>query len=299
MLKQKQLNTKSKLHPRSKHRERYNFEILIKSLPELETYVSSNKYGDLSIDFFNPEAVKTLNKALLKHHYSIHFWDLPKNYLCPPIPGRVDYIHYIADLINDTSNNKTIIGLDIGTGANCIYPLLGHKSYGWSFIGSEIDKSAADFAKKLVAKNMLAETIDIRLQDNKVNKFKGLLKPNENITFTMCNPPFHASAEDAKKANSRKLKNLKGNSNVKSSLNFGGQHNELWCKGGEARFIKDMIFESKHFANQCQWFTTLVSKAANLRGIYADLKRVNTVEVKTIEMGQGQKISRIVAWRFN
>jgi 23S rRNA (adenine1618-N6)-methyltransferase len=59
-----------------------------------------------------------------------------------------------------------------------------------------------------------------------------------------------------------------------------------------------MIFESKQFANQCKWFTTLVSKAENLRGIYKDLKIVNATGIRTIEMGQGQKISRIVAWRF-
>ena len=114
----------------------------------------------------------------------------------------------------------------------------------------------------------------------------------------MCNPPFHTSAEEAQKASMRKLKNLKGKQPKKVTLNFGGQSNELWCKGGEARFIKDLVFESKHYAKQCQWFTTLVSKASNLKNIYADLKRVKAKKVKTIEMGQGQKSSRIVAWSF-
>lgn len=293
-----QITTKSKLHPRSRYKTRYNFKELIVSTPELKHYVFKNKYGDLSIDFFDPKAVKILNRALLKYNHNIEFWDIPKGYLCPPIPGRLDYIHYMADLMECTSKNPNIIGLDIGTGANCIYPLLGHNEYGWNFIASDIDKSAIDSAKNIMSKNKLNASIEIRLQENKANKLKGILKPNELIAFVICNPPFHSSEEEAKKASIRKLKNLKNNNSKAVTLNFSGQHNELWCKGGESRFIKDLIFESRHFSKQCQWFTTLVSKASNLKGIYSNLKKVNANKVKTIEMGQGQKISRIVAWSF-
>lgn len=295
----KNQSTSSKLHPRSKYINRYDFERLIDVSPNLKRFVSKNKYGDLSVDFFNPNAVKALNKALLKFNHHIAYWDIPKGYLCPPIPGRLDYIHYISDLIGDTSKNSAIIGLDIGTGASCIYPILGHQTYDWSFIASDIDENAVSWAKDTVSKNeALQKNIDIRFQSNKSDKLKGVLKPDEKIRFVMCNPPFHASAEDAKKAASRKLKNLKGKPQKKLTLNFGGRHDELWCKGGEARFIKDLIFESRQFSKQCDWFTTLVSKASNLKGIYSNLKTVNAKGIKTIEMGQGQKISRIVAWRF-
>src|SRR5690606_24715537 len=111
-----------------------------------------------SIDFFNPQAVKALNKALLFYYYDIVYWDIPENYLCPPIPGRADYIHYIADLLAD--NNKGIVPtgseikcLDIGVGANCIYPIIGVKEYGWSFIGADIDALAIKSAKKIIASN--------------------------------------------------------------------------------------------------------------------------------------------------
>jgi len=292
-------STKSKLHPRSKHRKRYDFEKLIKNTPKLKPFVAENKYGDLSIDFFNSEAVKTLNKALLKFHYNIEFWDIPNNFLCPPIPGRADYIHYIADLIEDITFNTNIKGLDIGTGASCIYPLIGNKTYGWQFIATDINEIAIKNAKAIISDNKnLSNDIEIRLQENKAHKLKGTLKPDEKLTFVMCNPPFHLSELDAKKATQRKLKNLKGKLPKNITLNFGGQHNELWCKGGEARFIKDLIYESRHFSKQCQWFTTLVSKSSNLKVIYTDLKKVNAKEVRTIEMGQGQKTSRIVAWCF-
>lgn len=297
--KKKNIQTKSKLHPRSQHRQRYDFEVLTKQSPELNTFVSPNKYGDLSVNFFNPEAVKALNKALLKHHYNIEYWDIPDQYLCPPIPGRADYIHYLADLIGETSHNPEIIGLDIGTGASCIYPIIGNQSYGWQFIGTDIDEKAVKSSNAIISNNeVLKGKIEIRLQKNIAHKLKGVLSSEEKVTFVMCNPPFHASAEDAKKASQRKLKNLNGKSSKKKTLNFGGQHKELWCKGGEVRFIKDLIYESRHFAKQCKWFTTLVSKESNLKRIYSDLKIVIAVDIKTIQMGQGQKISRIIAWRF-
>jgi len=91
---------KSRLHPRSKHINRYDFKKLIEGFPELESFVKPNKFGDESIDFSDPKAVICLNKALLKHHYGIEHWLIPEGYLCPPIPGRADYIHHIADLLS-------------------------------------------------------------------------------------------------------------------------------------------------------------------------------------------------------
>jgi len=294
---------KSQLHPRSQHRRRYNFDDLIKSHPELADFVAPNKYSDDSIDFFNPDAVKALNTALLKHHYKVDYWDIPKHYLCPPIPGRADYIHNIADLLkthhSKIPTGKHIKGLDIGVGANCIYPIIGNYEYGWSFIGSDTDETAINSAKTIEQRNSnLKSNLEIRRQDNSNIFFKGILKEEERIDFTICNPPFHASLQEAQKASSKKLRNLKGKSKGKPVLNFGGQHNELWTKGGEARFVKDMIYESKHFGKQCFWFTSLISKETTLKPTYKILQKVNTTEVKTIEMGQGHKISRFIAWTF-
>lgn len=301
--KKPQTTVKSELHPRSKHRARYNFEALIKSSPELETFVAPNKYGDESVDFFNPDAVKALNKALLIHHYGLDYWDIPEHYLCPPIPGRADYVHEVADLLKGISSKipkgNHIKGLDIGVGANCIYPIIGHHEYGWSFIGSETDDKAIASAETIIENNpSLKSNVEIRFQEQSNAFFKGILKPDENVDFTICNPPFHASLEDAKKASLKKLKNLKRKQNVKPVLNFGGQHNELWTKGGEARFVKDMIYESKHFGKQCLWFTSLISKETTLKPTYKIFEKVKVADVKTIEMGQGHKISRFIAWTF-
>ena len=294
---------KSGLHPRNKHRSRYNFEELIYVCPDLKPFVSINQFNIETIDFTNAEAVKTLNRALLKQFYNIEHWDIPKNYLCPPIPGRADYIHNLADVLSssnggNTPKGKSITVLDIGTGANCIYPLLGHKEYGWNFIGSECDSHAIKVAKQIVESNTLSEFIDCRFQSNSSFIFKGIVKPTELIDITMCNPPFHSSAQEAQSGSQKKWKNLGYQKTEKPVLNFGGQTNELWCKGGEVSFISKMIEESVNLKEQCLWFTSLVSKSENLPTIYAALKRVGAATVKTISMSQGNKISRIVCWTF-
>ncbi len=294
---------KAKLHPRNKHRGRYNFAELTADCPDLAKFVAINKYGDESIDFANAEGVKMLNQALLKHFYNLENWDIPANYLCPPIPGRADYIHHIADLLADYKGGKIPQGkritcLDIGVGANCVYPIIGNKEYGWSFIGADVDPVSIANARQIVESNPhLKGLVELRLQTNENQIFRGIIG-DEFIDLTICNPPFHASIADANAGTLRKLSNLNKKRITKPTLNFGGQNRELWVQGGEAQFIGNIIRESKEFWNSCFWFSTNVSKKSNLQGIYATLKNVAAVEVKTIEMGQGNKTSRIVAWTF-
>ncbi|NQU52260.1 MAG: 23S rRNA (adenine(1618)-N(6))-methyltransferase RlmF [Bacteroidetes bacterium] len=295
---------KVELHGRNKHRKRYNFKLLCESCLELIPFVKLNDYNDESIDFFNAEAVKMLNTALLKHFYGIKYWSIPQNYLCPPIPGRADYVHYVADLLGSSFNNEIPKGdkikcLDIGVGANCVYPIIGNSEYGWSFVGADIDSLAIESAAKIVELNpTLKGDVELRVQQNSKNIFNGIIREKERFDATLCNPPFHASAADAQSGALRKLKNLKQKNVKNASLNFGGQNNELWCEGGEERFVTDMIFQSKQFATSCLWFTTLISKQSNLNGVYKALKSVGAADVKTIPMGQGNKISRLVAWTF-
>jgi 23S rRNA (adenine1618-N6)-methyltransferase len=315
---------KTSLHPRNLHRFGYNFELLALNYPELGKYIFINEHkidssdseqAKQTIDFSNPDAVKALNNALLITNYDIQNWDIPKDFLCPPIPGRADYIHYLADLLATTNNGvipqgETVVGLDIGIGANCIYPILGNAVYGWSFVGTDIDENAIQNCKKIIEHNpKLIETVSLQLQVNSRFIFKNIILPEDKFTFTICNPPFHSSSEEATKSSIRKVNNLSPDApktatrggaernGVKPVLNFGGHNAELWCEGGELGFIKQMIFESAKYPMQCLWFTTLVSKQSNLNTIYKTLNNVAAIH-KTIEMAQGQKTSRIVAWTF-
>lgn len=297
-------SVKTGLHLRNPHRFRYDFHKLIHSCSELAQYVSVNQYGDESIDFSNPHAVKTLNRALLIHFYGISYWDIPDNYLCPPVPGRADYIHYIADLLSSCSNGiiprgQSVSILDIGTGANCIYPIIGTHEYGWRFTGTDIDDSSIDSARKIIDRNIrITALVELRHQKSRERIFHGIISKDEYFDASICNPPFHSSPDEAADGTLRKLNNLKLKNASEPVLNFGGQNNELWTPGGEEAFVRKMIEESSEFAGNCLWFTTLISKKSTLPGVYKALKQIKAAEVRTIDMAQGQKISRIAAWSF-
>lgn len=300
---------KTGLHPRNQHRTRYNFAQLTHSCPELVLFTKKNAYGDVSIDFSNAHAVKTLNRALLLVHYAVQAWDIPDLYLCPPVPGRADYIHYLADLLATTNGGlvpRSVRVLDIGVVANMIYPLIGHHEYGWHFVGVDIDAAAIANATRILQTNSgLGDVISLRIQPSVGAYFNGVIQQGEQFDLTLCNPPFHASQHEANAGTRRKWQALGKASLIKKhpqyqspTLNFGGQGAELYCAGGEEAFICGMVFESKRFASNCLWFTSLVSKAASLPAIYRALRNVGALKVHTINMAQGQKQSRMVAWTF-
>jgi len=292
------------LHPRNLHNQGYDFPALVTRYPALASHVKPNAYGNLSIDFSNPSAVKTLNAALLKQHYNIAGWDIPDGALCPPIPGRVDYIHYIADLVGP--ENSDIKLLDIGTGANGIYPLLACRIYGWQCVGSDINPQSLANVEAIIASNPdLKERFSLRTQTDRNHIFEGIIQPDEFFDVSVCNPPFHASQDEALKSTQRKVSNLarnRGEEKAKkkaSNLNFGGQGAELWCKGGELLFLKKMVRESQVYSSQCHWFTSLVSKSDNVRTLKKMMLKVGAVEVREIEMKQGNKVARVLAWTFS
>jgi 23S rRNA (adenine1618-N6)-methyltransferase len=192
-----------------------------------------------------------------------------------------------------------VVVLDIGTGANCIYPMIGARDYGWRFVGTEIDRVAVESARAIVAANpWLGEHVEIRQQAMVSAIFRGVVRPGETFAAAMCNPPFHASAAEAAAGTARKLRNLSRGKPAAPVLNFGGRSHELWCAGGEVAFVRRMIAESAERPELCSWFTTLVAKRDNLPAIHRALSAVRPAEVRTIELAQGQKNSRMVAWRF-
>ncbi|MEZ9072315.1 23S rRNA (adenine(1618)-N(6))-methyltransferase RlmF [Vibrio splendidus] len=316
------------LHPRNQHTGRYDFELLVAALPELKEHLIKNPVGEDTINFSDPLAVKLLNKALLAHHYGVKHWDIPAGYLCPPIPGRADYIHRVADILNSDGqgepyNHASVKALDIGVGANCIYPIIGATEYKWRWTGTDVDSVSIKTANFIAESNPnLKGKIRARLQADSESIFEGVIKDNERYDVTICNPPFHSSLEEAEKGSQRKLDNLAANRAKKAgqsfkpetnkkpvkldkltkqdkpTLNFGGQKSELWCPGGEAAFIMKMARESQLFATQVLWFTTLISKKDNVDMVRSELGKLRAKQVKVVEMSQGQKVSRFIAWTF-
>jgi 23S rRNA (adenine1618-N6)-methyltransferase len=291
------------LHPRNRHAGGYDFPRLVQANPELGPFVQRAKHGGLSIDFADPHAVKALNRALLAEAYGIRDWDIPLGYLCPPIPGRADYVHHLADLlatdgVGAISRGPALRALDVGVGANAIYPLIGHREYGWSFVGSDIDEVALTSAARILAANPgLGEAIQLRRQADRNTIFGGVLQPGERFDLTLCNPPFHGSLREVREAAQMKWRKL-GRATNGPARNFGGQGGELWCEGGEVGFIRRMITESADLYDRVRWFTTLVSSSASLPSVHRTLRQVEARDIRTVAMAQGQKQSRFVAWTF-
>lgn len=292
-------STDKGLHKRNKHQQDYDFAALCAAVPALTAFVRDNGYGLLSIDFSDPAAVKTLNQALLKHSYGIAHWQLPEQFLCPAVPGRVDYLHYLADLLAQLNKGKVPTGskvqlLDTGCGANLIYPLLAQAEYGWKVTASELDNEAITAAAVLIEQNQLHHKITLRQQQHSAQIFHGIIQSSDLFDLTLCNPPFHTSAEQAEAGSQRKTKNLKLSND---SLNFAGRAHELYCEGGEAAFIAKMITESQSYASQVLWFSSLVSKQDHLNALQQQLKNLGAKQ-HVIAMQQGNKQSRILAWSF-
>ncbi|MGY5354337.1 23S rRNA (adenine(1618)-N(6))-methyltransferase RlmF [Wenyingzhuangia sp. IMCC45467] len=280
------------MHPKNPFQKDYHFDELCLSNPELQKHFFVNEFGNKTIKFGNKNAIKELNKALLKHQYQLKFWDIPENNLCPPIPGRLDYLLHINDLLDP---KKDIHLLDIGTGANLIYPILGTCHFNWTCTASEVDKTSLKNAQKIIDENKLSN-LELRPQQFKNSILENIIQPNDYFDVIVCNPPFFKNAFDAAKKNDRKVKNLQLKED--SKLNFGGVSNELWYKGGEEAFIKKMVIESVLFKNQVGWFTSLVSQKENLKNIKRAINKTNPTEVKIVDMEQGNKKSRFIAWRY-
>ena len=243
---------------------------------------------------------------MLLQHYKLDHYQLPIGHLCPAVPGRADYLCHVKTLLDEHSpesnDNTSYRVLDIGAGANCIYPIIGAQLFNWQMVGADIHSDAVASAKEIVAATKgLKNNIEIRHQKDNANIFTGIIKEDEYFDVTICNPPFHTSEIEANKGTMRKLANISKDKDYafRQELvqNFGGKANELWCNGGEALFIKRMIKQSLKHKHQVGVFTTLVSNKEHLNKLYKQLDKAKASH-KTVVMHIGNKNSRMLAWSF-
>ncbi len=279
------------MHPKNPFAKDYDFDKLVQQHAPLNDFVFINEHGNKTIKFGEHQAVKTLNSALLKAQYGI-VWNIPDQYLCPPIPGRLDYLLHVADLIRKTDVRL----LDVGTGANLIYPILATCHLKWMCIACETDKDALKNAQSIIDQNKQLQKTELRHQKIRHKILEHIIEPDDCFDVVVCNPPFFKSLYDAQQENKRKAGNLK--LRQKDSQNFGGRSNEVWFRGGEVAFLKNMATESVLFKNQVHWFTSLVSKKQHLGSIKRAILKTNPTDLRVIDMALGNKKSRFVAWSF-
>lgn len=283
----------STTNPRNKYSDNPpDFASLASLYPSFKPFVSFSSASSSRprIDWTDYNATRELTRVLLLHDHSLTWW-IPDGQLCPTVPNRSNYIHWINDLLSSShilptpSSSSIVKGFDIGTGANCIYPLLGASLFGWSFVGSDVTDVALEWAEKNVRSNPhVSDLIEIRdSREEEEEVLVGVVKDSETFDFCMCNPPFFETFEEA-------------GLNPKTSC--GGTRAEMVCDGGEQAFVTRIIQDSAVLKQRFKWYTSMLGKKANLKLLISKLWGVGVTVVKTTEFVQGQTSRWGLAWSF-
>ncbi|RLN60723.1 hypothetical protein BBP00_00005833 [Phytophthora kernoviae] len=223
------------------------------------------------------------------------------------LPNRLNYLHWIEDLLNqvdcdefmgrqeqheggdqqhETIKGMAVSGIDVGTGANCIYPLLGAAMNRWHFIATEIDNESYTYAKENVDRNQLQGLIAVkRMHTNKLltEPLQGEA-PEHKFHFVMCNPPFFDDMSEA---------------DTNPDASCMGSANEMVFPGGEIAFIGSMIDESMELQDRVLWFTSMIGRKSSLRKLLALLREKQVPNTRTTEFFQGRTKRWGIAWTFS
>ena len=220
---------------------------------------------------------------------------IPPDTLCPTVTSRLNYLLWIRDVISKT-NDDTIIGLDIGTGATCIYPLLGCRLFLQArFICTEIDPESIKHASENIARNGLDGRISLVPGEPGMVFPDALWAENGRSTggptdFCMCNPPFYDSHDHFERNTS-----AKGGA---PSSTLTATNSEMITEGGEKAFIKQMLLESLSLESKIRWYTSLCGHLSTVQYIIGEIKRMKISNYLVAEFAQGRTIRWGVAWSF-
>ncbi|XP_014770836.1 RNA N6-adenosine-methyltransferase mettl16 isoform X2 [Octopus bimaculoides] len=280
------------MHPRNLYKKRKpNFKELALKYPEFRSYLEQNLSGKLVLDFKNPAALRLLSTILLKEDLGLEV-DIPTNRLVPTIPLRLNYIHWIEDLIVSHQSSLPVQGIDIGTGSCCIYPLLGHKLNGWKFLATELDEESAAKAIENVEKNNFQDSITIK----KVSKLESLRsvveETNETYDFCMCNPPFYSNEEEpvvASPFNKRAAPHAAATASSVESVTWGGEY----------QFVNQLIQDSLVLRNRVRIYTSMVGKKQNLLALKYELRSLKVPVFSSTEFCQGKTMRWGLGWSFD
>ncbi|XP_015776331.1 PREDICTED: methyltransferase-like protein 16, partial [Acropora digitifera] len=150
------------MHPRNVYRKSPpDFKILAETFEYFRAFVKESSSGHCTLNFKDPSALRALTYALLEKDFGLNL-SIPLDRLIPTVPLRLNYVLWIEDLLSclpEVFRHVTVRGFDVGTGASCIYPLLGAKLNGWHFLATEVDELSVSFAEKNVKGNGLESKI--------------------------------------------------------------------------------------------------------------------------------------------
>ncbi|KAK4445974.1 hypothetical protein QBC34DRAFT_450998 [Podospora aff. communis PSN243] len=248
---------------------------------------------DGKLDFNDPLAMMQLTKTLLKVDFGLKI-ELPDDRLCPPVPNRHNYILWLKRLLDTSSyepSGRKICGVDIGTGASCIYPLLGTAQRPWRFVATDIDPKSLDYARRNVRLNGLEDRIQV-LERERASPLIPLSDlPVESVDFVMMNPPFYSSEDEMLSSAQRKER--------PPHSACTGAPVEMVCEGGEVAYIGRMMDESLVLRDRVQWYTAMVGKASSIETLVERLRKNNIDNFAVTEFVQGNKTRRwALGWSF-
>ncbi|GAA6225022.1 U6 small nuclear RNA (adenine-(43)-N(6))-methyltransferase [Lates japonicus] len=279
------------MHPRNRYKDRPpDFAYLASKYPDFQQHVHTSLTGRPVVNFKEPEAVRALTCTLLKEDFGLTI-EIPLERLIPTVPLRLNYIHWVEDLIDGQKQPRR--GIDIGTGASCIYPLLGATMNGWYFLATEVDDICFDYATKNVDQNNLSDLIKVVKVPQKTLLMDALKEETEIIyDFCMCNPPFFANQLEAKGVNSRNSRRP-----PPSSVNTGGV-TEIMAEGGELEFVKRIIHDSLQLKKRLRWYSCMLGKKCSLAPLKEELRKQGVPKVTHTEFCQGRTMRWALAWSF-
>ncbi|PGG98103.1 hypothetical protein AJ79_08984 [Helicocarpus griseus UAMH5409] len=274
-----------------------DFAALGLQYPDFAKHLRQNN----QLDFTNPDAVQQLTRCLLRRDFGLHV-DLPDDRLCPPVPNRFNYILWLQDLLDSTGETysdaydreREVFGLDIGTGASCVYPLLGCALRPkWRFIATDIDAKNLKYARDNVKRNILQDRIQIveNTSSNGLIPFKDIDTLKPRLDFTMCNPPFYESREEL-------ISSAKAKQRPPFSACTGAEV-EMITVGGEVEFVARMIRESIQLRDRVKWYTTMLGKFSSVATLINLLHEEGNRNWAVAEFVQGSKTRRWgIAWSW-
>ncbi|XP_015191202.1 PREDICTED: methyltransferase-like protein 16 homolog, partial [Polistes dominula] len=276
------------MHPRNIYKENPDFKQLALLYPEFRKVATTDLRGKVHIDFKNEDTLRVLTKILLKHDFNLTV-EIPPNKLVPTVPLRLNYVLWIEDLMTYASFTEmnNVKGIDIGTGAVCIYSLLLAKMYGCSMFGTDIDETSIESAIENIKNNSLENLIKV-IKVDKENIFKEVINENEHFHFSMCNPPFFET-----QGNLDKVIKQQPPRNAPT-----GNNEELSVEGGETLFVTRMIEESIQIGDKIKIYTTMLGKRKNSFYFPKFLKRHGINNFTLTEFCQGYTKRWGLAWSF-
>lgn len=278
------------MHPRNVYKNRKpDFNALSVKFDYFREKVTVNDSGKVILDFKDPSALRALTQALLEADFGLVV-TMPLDRLIPTVPQRLNYILWLEDIVGKENGAK---GIDIGTGASCIYPLLGCRVNQWRFVASEIDDQNIYFANKNIASNKMEENIKVKKVTDDILLI-GLIDEEDTYDFCMCNPPFYSDHLEAQGITSSRNDNRSESSSVSTASEA-----ESIAWGGEVRFVTQMIDESLVLKTKVRVYTSLLGKKNSLAMLKDVLQQKQVPKFGSTEFCQGRTMRWGIAWTFD